>query len=150
MPPSPSAVLSSPPRPRPPRPPPPPALKLARKWEGVGVWPDGTPCLWASQAQNPTEWAVVAEAAVLSTVAGLHVGEMGGIKVRGLDGIGGTITFWDGKVAGHTPEESDRGRCQFLHWWAIRKMGRSPHDTVINGPRQLEIVMAKLLAGSKW
>ena len=23
--------------------PPPPALKWAGKWEGVGVWPDGTP-----------------------------------------------------------------------------------------------------------
>ena len=26
-----------------PQTPPPPALKLAGKWEGVGVWPDGTP-----------------------------------------------------------------------------------------------------------
>ena len=33
-----------PPRPSPPPPPSsPPALKLAGKWEGVGVWPDGTP-----------------------------------------------------------------------------------------------------------
>ena len=46
----------------------------------------------ASHAQHPTERAVVA-APVLSTVAGLRVGEMAGIKVRGLDGIRGTITF---------------------------------------------------------
>ena len=32
-------------RPQTPPPPtqPPPALKLAKKWEKVGVWPDGTP-----------------------------------------------------------------------------------------------------------
>ena len=36
--------------------------------------------------------------AVLWTVAGLRVGEMAGIKVRGLDGIRCTITFWDEKV----------------------------------------------------
>ena len=29
-------------------------------------------------------------------------------------------------------------------------MGRSPHDTIFSGPQQLERVMAKLLAGSKW
>ena len=46
----------------------------------------------AAQAKNPTDWAVVA-IAVLSTMAGLRVGETAGIKVRGLDGIPGTITF---------------------------------------------------------
>ena len=40
----------------------------------------------ASQAQNPTERAVAA-VAVLSTVVGLCVGEMAGIKVPGHDGI---------------------------------------------------------------
>ena len=44
----------------------------------------------ASQNQYPTEWAVVA-AAVVSTVAGLRVREMAGSKVRGVDGIRGTI-----------------------------------------------------------
>ena len=51
----------------------------------------------AAKAQNPTDWGVVATTA-LSTVAGLRVGEMAGIKVRGLDGIRGTVTFWDEKV----------------------------------------------------
>ena len=43
----------------------------------------------ADQAHNSTEWAVVT--AVLSTVAGLRVGEVEGVKVRGRDGIKGTI-----------------------------------------------------------
>ena len=37
-------------------------------------------------------------ATVLLMVAGLCIGEMAGIKVRGLDGIRGTITFWDEKA----------------------------------------------------
>ena len=96
------------------------------------------PWTMASKAQNPTEWAVVA-AAVLSTVAGLRVGEMAGIKVRGRDGIRGTITFWDEKV--------NRGAysrrvvpwalrwLRFLHWWAICKLGRTLHDTIFSEPR---------------
>ena len=42
VPPSPSAGPRPPPEPAPP-PLPPPALKLAGKWEGVGVWPVATP-----------------------------------------------------------------------------------------------------------
>ena len=51
----------------------------------------------AAQARHPIEWAVLA-AAVVSMVAGQRVGEMAGIKVRGLDRMRGTITFWNEKV----------------------------------------------------
>ena len=51
----------------------------------------------AAQAQHPDDWVAVA-AAVELTVAGLRIGEMAGIKVKGLDGIGGSITFFDEKV----------------------------------------------------
>ena len=79
---------------------------------------------------------------------------MAGIKVRGQDGIRGTIAFWDEKVNRRT---YSRGVgpwalrwVRFLQWWAIRKLGRTQHDKILSGPRQLERVMAKLLAGSKW
>ena len=92
--------------------------------------------------------------AVVLTVAGLRVGEMAGIKVRGLDGIRGTINFWDEKVNRRTYSRrvgpSALRWVRFLHWWEIRKLGRTQHDKIFSGPRQLERVMAKLFVGSKW
>ena len=91
--------------------------------------------------------------AVMSMVAGLRVGEMAGIKVRGLDGIGATITIWDEKVNRRAYSRRVGPRAlrwvRFLHWWAIRKLGHTPHDTIFSGPRQLDTVMAKMQAGSK-
>ena len=93
-------------------------------------------------------------AAVLSTVAGLRVGEMAGIKVRGLNGIRGMISLWDEKVKRRAYSRrvglwASRW-VRFLDWWAICKLGCTQHDNISSGPRELERVMAKLLAGSKW
>ena len=84
----------------------------------------------------------------------VRVGEMAGVKVRGLDGIAGTITLSDEKInrrayTRRTGQWAMRW-VGLLHWWAIEKMRRSPNEPAVTGPRQLERLMAKLLAGSKW
>ena len=69
-----------------------------------------------------------------------RVGEMAGIKVRGLDGITGTSTFWDEKVNRKTyPRRVGPWALKwvrFFHRWAIRKLGRTQHDKIFSGPRQ--------------
>ena len=70
------------------------------------------------------------------------------------NGIQGTVTVGDEKVSRrlYTRRVGLWALCwvRFLHWWAIRKMGLSPNDSIFTGTKPTEIIMAKLLARSKW
>ena len=61
--PPPAFVVAPRPPPPPTRPPHPPTLKVVREWEGVGVWPNATPCPWndrdLNQCQPPCECMVL-------------------------------------------------------------------------------------------
>ena len=93
------------------------AERLRRQKGPVGIGRQWLP------KPNTLPSGVVVAAAVLSTVAGLNVGEMAWIKVRELDGIRGMITYWDEKVTRITyfrrlgPWALRWVRC--LHWWTI-------------------------------